>query len=379
MTLVALQPLQQPARAGVLRRGGQPLAQGRRGAIGPAQPLLRLGSDGDGFHRVRGPGRRLAAGRQRGAAQHSVQIATVGQAQTAQRIVGQGIGPGLHHHHLGRKGAGGGDYHPVDQQRQLRIAEPFGHRQVEGGAAAIVQRLAGEGPPVALVNRNQPHARLPRQCGLYPVAVMGVQIHIENPPEAIVQQAQNPQNRIVEIAEAAGPVGPAMVGAARRAVDQPRALGQQIGRQDTGPGGGGRAAIHFGENRVAAGADLMARAGFGIDGLHPFRRRHRRDVIGVVEAGQLIRRCHRAVDILIFREPAKRADQVQRGTDPRDRQRMLGAIGRAAINLSPDQDRPVRIDYQCPIIRRVSAPGYTKNSSVMSTKMGTRIAADQAI
>ena len=51
------------------------------------------------------------------------------------------------------------------------------------------------------------------------VAVMGIQIHIGDSLQALVQHRQDAQDGVVEKTETAGPVAPSVMGAAGRAVN----------------------------------------------------------------------------------------------------------------------------------------------------------------
>ncbi len=92
---VAHQPAQQPARAIIARRCGEAGAQGCGGAVGAAEPLLRLGGDGDGLHRVGGRFGQARENRQRRALppapalhpREAQQRALVGRVARQQRAI----------------------------------------------------------------------------------------------------------------------------------------------------------------------------------------------------------------------------------------------------------------------------------------------------
>ena len=153
---------------------------------------------------------------------------------------------------------------------------------------------------------------------LYPIAVMGIEIDVENALKPLIQKGKDRQNRIVEIAESAGPVGPAVMRTARRIMHHP-ALLQQPGGQDGGSAGGGGPAENLGEDRVAVAPDIVALLILRRDGPCFLRPDDRIDIIGRVEAGQLLarRRFDSAVAALV--QPAERPDHVQHRRDARYR------------------------------------------------------------
>src|SRR5262249_4396249 len=150
-------------------------------------------------------------------------------------------------------------------------------------------------------------------------------------------QRQNAQHGIVEIAEATGAAGPAVMGAAGRTVDD-AAFAQQLDRLERAAAGSGRPAEDLGKHWVAVAPDVVA--------LAPLRRHipvHvSSEMVAIMKARQLLRRRPRAVDILPLVRPSHGADQVERRRHPRDRQRVPVPVGRGAIDLAADEIRPAR-------------------------------------
>ena len=104
-----------------------------------------------------------------------------------------------------------------------------------------------------------------------------------------------------------------------------------------GAGRGRRTPENLAEHRIAVNAEVEALPLF-------FRRRpvplalpDRRDIIRIVEPGELLDGGNRAVDILRRRQPAQSAAQIDRQGNPRNRQRMLAAVTRPPINLAADK------------------------------------------
>jgi hypothetical protein len=177
-----------------------------------------------------------------------------------------------------------------------------------------------------------------RERILHPVAVMRVQIQIHDVIEPEIEPGQQRQHGVVEVAEAARPVPPAVMGAAAGAMHD-AAPRHQPRRQHRAAGRGRGPAIHLAIDRVAVGADAEPLAILGGDGLPRLRPLQGGEIVGIVEAGDLRIGRERRLHIATGIEPAHRADQIGAGGDAGDRERMAGTIGRAAIDLAADIDR----------------------------------------
>lgn len=75
------------------------------------------------------------------------------------------------------------------------------------------------------MDRDRRHARVVAKGRPHTVAVMGVQIDMGDAGTAKVDQAQDGQDRGVEMAKAMGAVGHAVVGAARGVIGHPLCMG----------------------------------------------------------------------------------------------------------------------------------------------------------
>ena len=121
---------------------------------------------------------------------------------------------------------------------------------------------------------------------LHAIAMMRVDVQIDDVVQAELQPCQQPQNGVVEEAEARRPVRPSMVGAAAGAVDDPAGRGQAR-RQHHTAGRNCRTAIDVAIHRVALGADAEAGARSVADSLIRFRLAQSGDIGGIMETRQL--------------------------------------------------------------------------------------------
>src|SRR3546814_8138040 len=102
-------------------------------------------------------------------------------------------------------------------------------------AAGAVVHASGSGanfsalhrPASVLVDRQGEDARVVVKGVLHAVAVVGVDVEVEDVPKAAIEEGENGEHRVVEIAETARAVGAAVMGAAGRAVDRPLPRRQQ--------------------------------------------------------------------------------------------------------------------------------------------------------
>ena len=98
-------------------------------------------------------------------------------------------------------------------------------------------------------------AGLPAKASCTPSPVVGVEIHVQHALHAALEHGHDREYRIVEIAEAAGPVWPSVVRAAGRVEHDP-ALEREFGREDRSANGRRRAGEHAGEQRILQSAEV---------------------------------------------------------------------------------------------------------------------------
>src|SRR5690606_7601822 len=109
-------------------------------------------------------------------------------------------------------------------------------------------------PASLLVHRYEPDPRIGRERVLHRVAVMRVEIHVEQALDAAIEQPADGERRIVEVAEAAGAPRASVMGAAggmKGDASRERELGRAQRAADAGRG----ALEQAGEQRVLHGAD----------------------------------------------------------------------------------------------------------------------------
>ena len=292
----------------------------------------------------------------------------VGQSELALRIVGQGIGAALQNQDLGREVVDQRQHRRLHQEGQFAVVEVARHRQVARLPAGPVPEPAGGiaaalRPAPRLVDRQREDTRLVGEGILDAVAVMGVQVQVEDPADPAVEQPQDGQRRVVKIAEPAGLVRPPVMGAAGRAVKRRRPLQQQIGGQQGTAAGRRRAAEDLRKDRVAVAADVVALAGFRRDRAPALGLDQRRHVVRGVKAGKLIGRRLGAVQVDAVGQPAQGAAQVDAGRNPGDRQGVRAAIARQPIDLAADEARRGR-RWRC----RSGHPGWGLDRGIVEPR-----------
>ena len=227
---------------------------------------------------------------------------------------------------------------PCSSQSISLSLKPGRHGQVPGVAAGAVLRRAGVGPAALLVDAEGENARVVAEGVLDAVAVVRVDVHVEKAVQAAVEPGEQAEHGVVEVAEAAGPRRLTVMRAAARHMDdaavqrQPRCEGGAAGPR----GGAGK---DLAEDRIALRADAETLAVGRVHVLGGLGALEGGDVVRVVEARERVRCRARAVDVALRVEPAERADQVERGGNARDGERVLRAVGGAAVDLRADQQR----------------------------------------
>ena len=206
-----------------------------------------------------------------------------------------------------------------------RVADRSAAREtVLGGVAAgDVIGGAGEGPAVGLVDGEGEDAFVVVEGGLHAVTVVRVDVHIQDVVEAGVDPGQDAQHSVVDVAEACGAVGHAVMGAAAGNVDDAGGGGGEARGVDHPAGGGGGTAEDLAIDRVTVGADAVALAVGGLHGL------------GFLGADQ--GRGDGAIDVSGGIEPAEGADEVEGSRDARDGERVLGAVGGVTVDLAANE------------------------------------------
>ena len=326
---VAIQPFQPPDRSGRQTVGQRKAVQHAPQAGPAARDRPRI---------VAAAAQHDAARRLGGQRRHGRPQRPVGERHPRQRIAGQPVGAAGDDEHLRRRPPDQRQNDIRHQQVQVGIGEAGRHRQVAALPAANIVRRAGMGPALALVDRDRVDPRIGGEGVLHAVAVMGVEIGMDQPADAGVQRGQDGEDRVVEIAEAARPVRPAVMGAARRMIGDP--AGQRLLRCGDRTADRGRGAPeHAGEYGIFRRAEVETAARVRRDFALFVGPAKCLDIGGVVEPAQGYRVGDRALDPGVRIDPAEVPAQVHGRLDPRYRQRMIAAIGGAAIDVVADKDR----------------------------------------
>ena len=141
------------------------------------------------------------------------------------------------------------------------------------------------------MNRQSSDPGLVFEGDLHAVPVVRVDVDIENALQPGVEERQDRQDRVVEIAKAARPVRAAVMGAARRVVDDARPLGP-VGQEPRGQQGsaarGGRPAENLWEYGVAVSPKAETLGDLRLDRLVALRGPHGGYVVGVMETRQFL-------------------------------------------------------------------------------------------
>ena len=166
---------------------------------------------------------------------------------------------------------------------------------------------------------------------------MGVEIDIEDAAKPRIEQGQHREDRIVEVAEAAGRGGLGVMRAAGRVVGE-TALQCARGGQNRAAHRRGGPLENAGKDGIFQGPDAVKPARLMGDLAAFVRRLERRDIGRIVEAGERSDICLRVLHDAIV-QPFQALTQIDRRFDPGNRKRMVPAIGRAAVQLAMDEDR----------------------------------------
>ncbi|GGI97640.1 hypothetical protein GCM10011320_00390 [Neoroseomonas lacus] len=225
----------------------------------------------------------------------------------------------------------------MQHPQHLAVIEPRRHGDVARMPPGVVPHGAGEGPAAILMHRQGEDAWVIVEGVLDAIAMMGVDVEIKDARQPQAEPFEQPKHGVINEAEPARPIGPAVMGAATRHMDH-AALAGQPGGEHRAAGAGGGAAEHLAIDRVAIGAEAEALALLGADRQGRLGPLQRREIRRRVEPGEVIEARNRAVAVLRLGQPAERADQVERHRHARDRQRVLGPEAGATVDLGTDQD-----------------------------------------
>ena len=132
---------------------------------------------------------------------------------------------------------------------------------------------------------NHQHCRIAGKGVLHAVAMVSVEIDVQHPLHAALQQGQDGEDRIIEIAEAAGPAWPAVVRATSR-VEHDASFEREFGREDRSANSCRGTGEHAWKQRILQGAESEALTRGGGDLSGRVRVAERRDVLGIVESNQ---------------------------------------------------------------------------------------------
>ena len=265
-------------------------------------------------------------------------VRVVGEGQARERVLLQRIGAALEHDRLRPEMAGDGQHRPVQQPEHLAVVEAGRDGQVPGVAAGPVLGRAGVGPAPLLVNAEGEDTRVVAEGVLDAVAVVRVDVHVEEAVQATVEPGEQAEHRVVEVAEAAGPRRLPVMRAATGHMDG-AAAERQPRREGGASGPRGGAGKNLVEDRIALRADGEALAVGRVHALGGLGALEGGDVVRMVEARERVRRRARAFHVAFRVEPAEGADQVERGGNARDGERVLRPVSGAAVDLRADQQR----------------------------------------
>ncbi len=175
-----------------------------------------------------------------------------------------------------------------------------------------------------------------RERVLHAVAVMRVQIDVEHALEARVEQREDREHRVVEVAEAARAIGPAMVRAAGRVIRD--ATGERKARRVHRAAHARRGTLEEAlEQRILHGAETVTLADLAVHLAVRAGVAQRLDVIAAVEARELVLGRARTRVEFAWAEPAERLAEVHHRTDARDAERMMAGVARAPVHVVADE------------------------------------------
>ena len=238
----------------------------------------------------------------------------------------------------------------VHQEIEFAVIQAGRHRQVACSAVPSVRGGTAVWPAIFLMDRYGQHPRLVYKCVLDPVTVMCVEVDIQDPRPSFVEERANGKHRIVEIAEAAGPIRPAVMGAPGR-VEHDMAFRGQPGRHDRATD------RHRGAFEQACKQGIFQRANV-VSGAH-FRRDpsrgicvlQRLDIGSIMKLQQLIHPCRRARPKIVVAQPTEDFDQIEDGRVAHDPEWMIAAKRGTAIDVVTDKKRNSRSSSNRPDLR----------------------------
>lgn len=270
-----------------------------------------------------------------------------GQCEIGQRVLAMIVGTALADDDLRPEPGDRGRHDRVEPSQPQRITGAGQDREVDrgafGGARPHLARPTGVGPQRrgVLVDGDRHHTRVAEKRVLDAVSVVGVDVDVGDPVEAVVQQPGNGDRGIVVHTEPGCPVRHRVVHSAADAHRAAGAAGRDLlggGERTTGEDGAGL--VHAREDRVVVGTESVPRLQ-----LRGQRRVgavagefDRVDVGGGVDAEQI------GVGGGVGADHLRRVDQTQsvgerhRQIEPGGVHRMLRTPAVAEIVRTPDHD-----------------------------------------
>ncbi len=176
------------------------------------------------------------------------------------------------------------------------------------------------------MHRDRHHPRIVGEGRFDAIAVVGVEVDIEHPCLAVVEQGQDRKDRIVEEAKAIGAVRHPVMRPARRMKGH-AAFERGFGGKDRAADRGRGALVKPLKYRIFHRADIIGLACLGADAAGRFSVAQGGDIVGHVKPRDRLEAGLRALQIgRVFGEPAQHFAQRHHGADPRNRQWMVPAI-----------------------------------------------------
>jgi len=183
----------------------------------------------------------------------------VRQRQPRQRVFFQRIRSALQHDRLGPQPGDEREDGRGKKKTELGIVETARHWQIACCPAAAIARGAAARPAPGFMDADGENPIVVEKSFLDAVAVMGVDIEINDRRDAGIAPGKEAKHGVVEIAKSRGPRRAPVMRAATRAMDD-TARFRQPRRQQHAAGRGRGAAENLRIDRVAIGADAKPRA-----------------------------------------------------------------------------------------------------------------------
>ena len=194
-------------------------------------------------------------------------------------------------------------------------------------------RLRAEPPPrsvakpvrgqrAGLVNTDREHARIVVESELDAVAVMSVDVEIDDVLKAAIEPGEQPEHGVVEVAEARSAGRAGVMSTTARVMDRDVPVGGQAAGEQRAADCGHRAAIDFRVDAVALDPETEAARFLVGDRAVAFGAGQAGEVGGIVEPERVGDARGLRCDRIVGRQPAEAAGEVDRGADARDGERV---------------------------------------------------------